>query len=180
MAEQDKISRAERLLIAGGPGRGKSTLASNLAYRLKLTHLCTDPQRLLPLTMNGTPDDLDWGGENGVGRWVSEKWLGRNRTVIEGCHLADALKHWVRDRESGYGPAEARSSQICDRLIWLRDKPGHFRDEMPGQLRQAEHVRRVFESLRTHLDNLEIWYPDGRGGFRRDDNGTRDFSSDNA
>lgn len=170
MAEQDKISKAERLLIAGGPGRGKSTLASSLAYRLKLTHLCTDPQRLLPLTMNGTPDDLDWGGDNGVGQWVADKWLGRARTVIEGCHLADALKHWSRER---YG--NPLSSHICDRLIWLRDKPGHFRDEMPGQLRQAEHVKRVFQNIRAHLDNLEIWYPDGPGQFRRDDAGTREF-----
>jgi len=164
-----------RVMIAGGPGRGKSTLASNLAGRLKLTHLCTDPQRMLPLTMNGTPDDLDWGGENGVGSWVAERWLGRDRTIIEGCHLADAIRRWVRDRQRAYGPNQPLTSQICDKLIWLCDPPYHYRDEKPGQLAQAEHVRRVFERIRDNLDNLEIWNPCGSGQFRRNDEQTSSF-----
>lgn len=159
-----------RVMIAGGPGRGKSTLAAMLANRLRLTHLCTDPQRLLPNSMNGTPDDLDWGGENGVGQWVADKWLGRERTVIEGCHVADALKHWVRRSDT-----PRKTSAICDRVIWLKDPPGHFRHELPGQLSQAEHVARVFERIRDSLDNLEIWYPAGNGQFQWDDQATSDF-----
>lgn len=170
MAIEESLKKAVRIVIAGGPQRGKSTLASMLAYQLKLTHLCTDPQHLLPTSMNGTPDDLDWGGENGVGRWVADKWLGRDRTVIEGCHVADAVKHWLSDMG-----APDKTSHFCDRLIWLKDAPGTRRDELPGQLRQTEHVQRVFERLRDNLDNLEIWYPAGSGKFRRNDEATREF-----
>lgn len=170
MAIEESLKKANRLIVAGGPLRGKSTLASMLADKLKLTHLCSDPQRLLPLSMNGTPDDLDWGGENGVGRWVADKWLGRDSTIIEGCHVADAIKHWLGDMG-----APDKSSAFCDRIIWLKDPPGTMRHELAGQMRQAEHIQRVFERLRDNLDNLEIWYAAGSGTFRRNDDATREF-----
>lgn len=148
----------ERILILGGPGRGKSTLAAQLADKHKLTHLCTDPQHLLPSTMNGTPSDLDWGGENGVGQWVTAKWIGRDRTVIEGCHAADALKHWVNSYPE-HLRSRVKTSQICDRVIWLTEQAGHVRGELAGQVRQTAHIERVIERLMPHLDNLELWYP---------------------
>lgn len=154
-----------RIVILGGPNCGKSTLASRLATTHRLTALCTDPQHLLPSTMNGTPSDLDWGGENGVGQWVAAKWLGRDRTVIEGCHAADALKHWVnsypehlRDR--------VKTSQICDRVIWLTERVGN-EPILSGQERQTAHIERVIDRLMPHLDNLEMWYPKGAEFYRR-------------
>jgi hypothetical protein len=156
----------ERIVIVGGSGRGKTTFADKLALEHKLTHLCTDPQHTLPRTMNGTPDDLDYGGENGVGRWVASKWLGRDRTVIEGCHAADALKHWVNSFP-GSMIDRVRTSQICDRVIWLTEQAGHMSQELPGHRRQTTHVANVMGMLRGHLDNLELWYPSNGQFYQR-------------
>lgn len=160
----NSLSPNNRILIFGGPGRGKSTFASKLAHEHKLTHLCTDPQHLLPLSMNGTPDDLDWAGENGVGQWVAKHWLGRERTVIEGCHLTDAVKHWIE--EHAVYQNRIRTSRVADRIILLTSRPGHILDEMPGQARQAAHVQRVLERYAEHFDNLEHWVAEN-GQFRR-------------
>jgi hypothetical protein len=151
--------RNSRIIIAAGPGRGTSTLGKKLSEEHKLTHLCTDPQRLLSADMNGTPDDLDYGGENGVGQWVSRNWLGRDRALIEGVHAIDGLKHTLRSFP------DAKSSDYCDRLIILtervRDEP-----EKPGERRQCDHILRVLEELESQLDNLELWYPVD-GSFQR-------------
>lgn len=157
----------QRIVIVGGAHRGKTTLAGKLALAHKLTHFCTDPQHLLPTTMNGTPDDLDWGGENGVGRWVADKWLGRDRTVIEGCHAADALKHWVNSYP-GSMIDRVRTSQICDRVIWLTEQAGYEDQELPGHRRHATHVANVMSMLRGSLDNLEMWYPSNGQFYQRE------------
>lgn len=156
----------ERILIVGGADRGKTTFANKLALEHKLTHLCSDPQHMLPSSMNGTPDYLDWGGENGVGRWVASKWLGRDRTVIEGCHVADALKHWVNSFPDSMID-RVRTSQICDRVIWLTEQAGHMSQELPGHRRQTGHVAAVMARLQPHLDNLELWYPSNGQFYQR-------------
>ncbi len=148
-----------RIIIVGGARRGKSTLAAQLAEEYKLTHLCTDPQRMLPASMKGTPDELDYSGELGVGVWVARNWLGKDRTVIEGVKAIDAVKRALADG--------AKSSSICDRLIVLTERVGD--DEgLPGQERQAAHTMAVLEELEDQLDNLELYYPVD-GGFKRAD-----------
>ncbi len=148
-----------RIIIVGGADRGKTTLAAQLAEEHKLTHLCTDPQRMLPASMNGTPDELEYSGENGVGAWVARHWLGKDRTVIEGVKAIDAVK---RALSNG-----AKSSSISDRLIVLTERVGDG-EVLPGQERQAEHTMTVLEELEDQLDNLELWYPVD-GDFKRAD-----------
>lgn len=142
----------------GGARRGKTTFGKELAEKHKLTHLCTDPQRLLPLTMNGTPDELAY---DQVGEWVALNWLNRERSLIEGVKAHSALRFFLDS-----GPS-ARSSQVCDRLIVLTERTG---DEEPlaGQERQAERVMAFVEDYQAQLDNLELWFPIG-GTFQQAD-----------
>ncbi len=157
-------SQPRRVLIIGGARRGKSTLGKMLSAELKLTHLCTDPQRLLSADMAGTPDHLDYSGDNGVGAWVAENWIGRDLTLIEGVKAIDALK---RSLSSGH-----KSSHFFDKVIVLTERVDSFEgddDKWSRQERQATHVMQVLEEIEDQLDNLELWYPVGDGKFARAD-----------
>lgn len=146
-----------RILVIGGSKRGKSTLGRKLSEEHKLTHLQTDPQRLLSRGENGTPDHLDYGGDNGVGQWVHANWLNRDRTLIEGAKAADALARFLR------ADCQLKSSDVCDRLIVLTERVSgeETDDEYQGQERQAAHVMAIIEELEDQLDNLELWVPIG-------------------
>jgi hypothetical protein len=154
------MSKNNRIVILGGPGRGKTTFGKALSEEHRLTHLCTDPQRMLSADMNGTPDHLEYGGEHGVGQWVAREWFGRDRTLIEGVKAADALR-----RALNSGHLFLRSSSVCDRVILLTELTAGG-DELPGQRRQHDHVMKVVHELGDKLDNIEHWYPVG-GHFRR-------------
>jgi hypothetical protein len=148
---------ANRIIIVGGAKRGKSTLGRKLSEDFKLTHLQTDPQRLLRSDENGTPDNLAYGGEGGTGDWVAAHWIGRDRTLIEGVKAIDALKrHLSEDRDR-------RSSDVCDRLIVLTERVSGDESDAAyaGQERQAAHTMAVLEDLESQLDNLELWVPIG-------------------
>lgn len=149
--------RSNRIIVVGGAKRGKSTLGKKLSEEHRLTHLCTDPQRTLPLDMNGTPDHLKYSGPGGVGEWVAQQWIGRDRTLIEGVKAIDALKRVLGLHSSSF---------FCDRLIILTERIELFDDD--GQLdiatyrkqeQQATHTMAVIEELEGQLDNLEHWYP---------------------
>lgn len=153
----DVMKEATRIIIVGGARRGKSTLGKKLSEQLRLTHLQTDPQRLLSKGENGTPDDLEYSGDNGVGAWVAERWIGRERTLIEGVKAIDALKRVLQTEPS------LRSSDVCDLLIVLTERvSGDEQDaEYVGQERQATHTLAILEQLEDQVDNLELWYPIG-------------------
>lgn len=152
-------NRNNRIIIVGGPKRGKSTLGKKLSGEHRLTHLCTDPQRLLPLDMNGTPNHLKYSGAGGVGEWVAREWIERERTLIEGVKAIDALK---RVLSGGWS-----SSRVCDRLIVLTERtdgdgfsdPAMTLERFRDQEQQATHVMKVLEQLEDQLDNLELWLP---------------------
>jgi predicted kinase len=78
-------------LIIGWPGTGKTTLAKDLAETHQLEHLCTDPQRLCPPGVKGTPDGLNWSG---CSQFVADNWLGNHSSVIEGVAVLRALRKW--------------------------------------------------------------------------------------
>lgn len=152
-------NRNNRIIIVGGPKRGKSTLGKTLSEEHRLTHLCTDPQRLLSLDMNGTPNHLRYSGAGGVGEWVAREWIGRDRSLIEGVKAIDALKRAL----VGGAPA----SSVCDRLIILTERLDEDElathrldiDEYRKQEQQATHTMAILEQLEDQLDNLEHWYP---------------------
>lgn len=80
-----------RTLIIGGPKVGKTTMARRLAASRWQLHLCTDPQRMCPPGVIGTPDELDW---EGTSSWVAEHWIGRGHTIVEGVAVVRALRKW--------------------------------------------------------------------------------------
>lgn len=154
----------KRIIIVGGSKRGKSTLGRKLSEQHRLTHLQTDPQRLLSLGDNGTPDDLSYSGKGGVGEWVCRNWLNRERSCIEGVKAIDALARYLRPSPT------ALSSDMCDLLIVLTERVSGCPedDEWAGQEKQAAHTLTLIEELDRQLDNLELWYPIG-GDFKRAD-----------
>lgn len=161
-----------RTIILGGSHRGKTTLASQISLAID-TVLCTDPQRLCAPGVTGTPDNLDYSGDNGVAAWVCAHWFGDlgmpSRTCIEGVKAADALRRWCFEGPSSE-PYGKPTSELCDRVILLTERVGD--DPLKrGQEQQHEHTLRVVTELLELdlLDNLELWRPlhDGTHRFEK-------------
>jgi len=79
-----------RILITGAPRTGKTTLARKMSLDLGLSHWCTDPNRLCPPAVGGSPDDLDWSE---CSEWVAQHWIGTH-AIIEGVAVPRALRKW--------------------------------------------------------------------------------------
>lgn len=141
-----------RVIIVGGPKRGKSSLAKHLAAECKLVHLCTDPQRMC-VGFKGTPDTLPYGD---VSAWVADNWIGTPGTVIEGVRCASAL---ARKLALG-GPLPV------DKVIYLVQalEPA----DKPGQRAQTTKTGIHLESMWPKIESIvENWYPAPGGKWVR-------------
>ena len=107
----------ERVLIVGGPGVGKTTLANEERERLGLGHfMCTDTRkqadrtgRLHPKALYA-PASLD-GQWSELSQWVADTWLNvRGPWVIEGVAVVRALRKWHADNPLDAPP--------CTSLLW--------------------------------------------------------------
>lgn len=143
-----------RIIVIGGPHRGKTTLATYLARTMQLRHLCTDPQRLCPPTVTGTPDSLAFDGIDGAGAFVARAWLELPNTIVEGCKAIHAIRYWFEWHADKPLPA--------DKVIY----PDKVLDTYTkaGQSRLDAQVNNIVCDLHHLLrDKLEVWhaYPDG-------------------
>lgn len=134
--------KRERILIAGGPGTGKSTLAEAERSRLRLPRvLCTDTatqaanargvrEHVLyaPATLDGLWSELS--------QWVASTWFDLSGPwIIEGVAVYRALAKW-HDQNPGQAPP-------CDRLVWLT---GSHIDLSPRQYAmQVTHDNKLSE-----------------------------------
>lgn len=143
------------IVVLGGPRRGKSSIARLLAETNQLQHLCTDPQRFCR-NMAGTPDSLEY---DQVSQWVSDNWMQKANVVIEGVHAARALQKWI-----GSPGTDGTGSPVKRVVYMIHEMEQRMR---PGQRAQATTVARVLTELMPSISGmLELWEPDGRGGFQ--------------
>lgn len=100
--QRHDVLRAEtavRLLIAGVPRSGKTTLSAELESKHRCAAMHTDD----------LIGKLDWSE---VSRHVAEDWFTRaGPWVIEGVAVPRAIRKWFRDMR--------RTDAPCDRLIWM-------------------------------------------------------------
>lgn len=117
-----------RILIVGGPGVGKTTLAKQMAREYGLDHFCTDPQRLCDSGVNGVDDALDWGNAS---QWVCDNWIGKH-AVIEGVGVSRALRKWHQTHPGEPVPA--------DKIIHLREPKKILNSRQIGMSKGHETV----------------------------------------
>jgi broad-specificity NMP kinase len=120
-----------RLLITGGVGSGKTTLAS----KIKLTEMC---DLICPLLhTDDLIGDYDWSG---CSQYVADKWFhAEGPWIIEGVAIPRALRKYLEANPSALPP--------CDRIIVLTDQ---HKDLNP---RQEAMSRTVYE----HMSDLGHW-----------------------
>ncbi len=139
-----------RVIIVGGPSRGKSTLAHELHTTLGLPVYCGDPASKVVFQKPYThylPEGLDFAGDQGAAKWVADHWIPmRGPHILEGHVMARALRRWLPMLAQGKSPA--------DRIIVL-DKPAH-RATKPGQEAMHQGVMKVWREIARYYPWAEI------------------------
>lgn len=110
---------AEKILIVGAPGVGKTTLAEEERRRLGLGHfMCTDTEQQARQARGGHPNALyapsvynfsqHWSD---LSQWVADTWLNNaGPWVIEGVAVYRALRKWHDAHPGEEAP--------CTALLW--------------------------------------------------------------
>jgi len=135
----------ERVVIVGGPLRGKSTLARLLFFNRPIycTDRRADARDVAPAAndLNYMPDEItDWSAQS---QHVADHWLTMpGPWVIEGVATARALRKWLAERPGAHVP--------CDRVIVLR-WPHPAADPTPAQERMAKGVWTVWQEIAQQL-----------------------------
>lgn len=130
-----------RVLIVGWPRSGKTTYARDLAQKLGLEHLCTDPQNKCDPGVRGIPNDLEWGESS---QFVANHLLGLN-AIVEGVSVPRALRKW-REMNPGSPPP-------VDKVIWLDPR---FEQVTSGHMGMGKGIDQVMEELQSWLgDRIE-------------------------
>lgn len=120
-----------RIVIAGGPRTGKTTLADMLAKRSGIVALHTD--------------DLIEFGWSEASAHVAEQWLTKpGPWIVEGVAAARALRKFLR---------ATPNDRPCDEVIVCN----HARVETtPGQQRMAKGCAKVFAEIEPALRQLGV------------------------
>lgn len=153
----------ERIVIVGGPRRGKSTLAEALSLaagqRGDCLIYCGDPLSKVKEPRAGVvylPEGIPISGDDGAAQWVADNWFTLpGPWVCEGWVMARALRRW-RDHQLSVFDFWNQCSMPCDRIIVL-DRPGFGR---PSKAQNAMHkavmtvwneIAREFEPIVEYL-----------------------------
>ena len=116
-----------KLIIAGGPRTGKTTLADSMSSS-NVGH--TD--ELIP---------LGWSkGSVTVVAWIDNP----NLDVIEGVTVLRGLRKWLRLNDAG---------KPCDKLVYLR---GPFEELNRGQAAMTRGCWSVFQQIRPYLQDRGV------------------------
>lgn len=88
---------SERVIIIGGPRRGKSTLARKLRAA-GIPTFCGDPRSKVKEPDDDVtylPEGIPFAGEEGAAQWIVRNWLTLpGPWVIEGWIMARVLRRW--------------------------------------------------------------------------------------
>lgn len=121
-----------RLIIAGGPKRGKTTLAHQIGDSCDIPIYSTD----------SLIASHDWSAAS----YEVMKWFSRpDEWIIEGVAVPRAIRKWFRDK----------SAAPCDVAIWIPEPVAHCTNQQAEMARRCKAVWfRVLPSLR--LRKVEI------------------------
>jgi hypothetical protein len=154
----------ERIIIVGGPRRGKSTMAGALAeWREDLTGnrvlprspipiYCGDPLSKVKEPVAGVhylPEGIPISGDDGAAQWVADNWFSKpGPWVCEGWVMARALRRWVAGCDArGIPYRDLRAP--ADRIVVL-DRPGFG---MPSKGQEAMH-----KAVMTVWGQVQHWF----------------------
>lgn len=132
-----------RILITGAPRTGKTTLAKKMAAEIETGHRCTDPNRLCPQGVLGTPDGLEWSE---CSEWVARHWIG-SAAIIEGVAVPRALRKWRAMHPDSPAPA--------DRLIVMSDRYEALNNRQEAMSRA---IHDVLDDLGDWIAPILVWH----------------------
>lgn len=142
------IAVTSRLIIAGGPRTGKSTLARDLAARMSLKPNSETNDAIgaygYGLPVRSTDDllhKLDWSATSAeVARWFDEggPW------IVEGVVAPRALRKWLAAHPEG---------KPCDELLYVQ---GAKVSQNAGQERMTKACWTVFAEIRESLEHRDV------------------------
>ena len=134
-----------RIVIVGGPSRGKSTLAHEFHLQ-GFPVFCGDPASKVVYQKPYTtylPENLPFAGEGGAAQWVADNWFTMpGPWVCEGHVMARALRRWMN----------VHLQPPADRVIVL-DRPAH-RPTSKGQDAMHTGVMSVWNDIRGRLHTI--------------------------
>lgn len=161
----DWVSGDMRIVIVGGPSRGKSTLAHSLHVEHGWPVFCGDPASKVVYRKPYTtylPEGLDFAGDTGAAAWVAENWFRLPAPwICEGHVMARALRRW-RDLELQHHDWWDECTLPCDRIIVL-DREAH-RETTRGQEAMHRGVLRVWGEIEENYAPIATWLPHGAEG----------------
>jgi hypothetical protein len=148
----------QRIVIVGGPSRGKSTLAHELWEQsfCQVPVFCGDPASTVVYQKGYTtylPEGLEFAGDNGAAAWVAANWFTMpGPWVCEGHVMARALRRWGAAHYMGRDYTRTGDGMPCDRIIVL-DKPAH-RPTTSGQEAMHKGVMKVWSEIAHHFEAI--------------------------
>lgn len=147
-----------RLVIVGGPSRGKSTLAHELHVEHGWPVYCGDPASKVvhqkPYTTY-LPEGLDFAGDTGAAAWVAENWFRLPAPwICEGHVMARALRRWLSRWLDDNDPDRlgVDPGYPCDRIIVL-DREAH-RETVRGQEAMHKGCMRVWWEIEDYYSPI--------------------------
>jgi hypothetical protein len=168
----DHVKPGQRVIIIGGPRRGKSTLARQLASELAVAGnqnlfapvRCGDPLSKVKDPLPGVqylPEGIPISGDDGAAQWVADNWFSQKGPwICEGWVMARALRRWlastnmeqVTQRRRGGYDVRLQAPKPADRIIVLSGPA--WVDASKGQEAMHRAVMTVWSQIAGYFRDI--------------------------